>query len=104
MFSEKGCNQVVAGVGPGVGELGEGIGVGWVRRVWIEKRDRLGVHVAGDDYDCMVGHLAEKGILDALDGCVTQEFATIHSYNDIVTLLQSRGYILQLAIIALNDR
>ena len=22
-FSEKGCNQVVAGVGPGVGELGE---------------------------------------------------------------------------------
>ena len=48
--------------------------------------------------------LAKKGILDALELCVTQEFATIHSYDHIMSLLQSRSDILQLAIVALNDR
>ena len=77
MFSEKGCNQVVAGVGPGVGELGEGIGVGWVRRVWIEEGDGLGVHIASDNNYGMVGHLAKKSVLDALEVYVAEEFATI---------------------------
>ena len=75
-----------------------------MRRVRIEESDGLGIHIAGNDHHRMVGHLAEESVFDLLEVRVTQEFATIHSHDHIMSLLQSRGYILQLAIVALKNR
>ena len=57
------------------------------------------MHIASDNNNCMVRDLAKKSILDALEVRVSQELATIHSYDHIMSLLQSRSDILQLAIV-----